>query len=314
MRGARAIGVVLVALVGACAPLQSERLRATAAAFPDPIELTQVPFFPQEEFQCGPAALATLLQHSAVEVTPEQLAPQVYLPQRRGSLQAELLAAARRHGRVPHVLAPQLEALVTEVAAGHPVLVLQNLGLAIAPTWHYAVVVGFDLARESIVLRSGSKARHVLPLDTFEYTWRRADYWGVVIAAPDQLPATAQELPYLQAVATLERIGRHAAAASAYAAALTRWPTSLPGWVGLGNARHAQGDLSGAETAYRRATELHPRSAPAHNNLAQTLADQQRYGEAETAARRAFELADSDALRAPVQQTLEAILKARATP
>ena len=125
--------VLLLVTLAGCATPQTERLLETAPAFPRPVELTAVPFFPQEAYQCGPAALATVLNSSGLNVTPEALAPQVYLPERQGSLQFELLAAARRHGRVPYVLRPQLETLVTEVASGHPVLVLQNLGVAALP-------------------------------------------------------------------------------------------------------------------------------------------------------------------------------------
>ena len=45
-------------------------------------ELTEVPFFPQEDYQCGPAALATSMANFNVNVTPEQLINQVYLPAR----------------------------------------------------------------------------------------------------------------------------------------------------------------------------------------------------------------------------------------
>src|SRR3569623_1363896 len=123
------------------------------------VELDAVPFFPQERYQCGPAALATVLAWSGAAVTADQLVPQVYLPARQGSLQPELLAAARRYQRLPYVLEPDLAALLREVGAGHPVLVLQNLGLSWAPRWHNAVVVGYDLARDEVVLRSGAGRR-----------------------------------------------------------------------------------------------------------------------------------------------------------
>lgn len=70
--------------VSGCATPQTDRLMATAEAFPEPVELTNVPFFPQEDYQCGPAALATVLTWSGVNVTPEQLTPQVYIPERWG--------------------------------------------------------------------------------------------------------------------------------------------------------------------------------------------------------------------------------------
>jgi tetratricopeptide (TPR) repeat protein len=283
------IPVFLLAAAG-CASLQSERLLKSAPAFPEPVELAEVPFFPQEDYQCGPAALAMVLNWSGLNVTPDALTPQVYLPARQGSLQAEILGAVRRHGRIPYVLSPQLEALLAEVASGHPVIVLQNLAFAWYPTWHYAVVVGFDLPRGEITLRSGLEARHTVALTTFERTWARGDYWAVVILPPDKLPRTAEEARYLESVVALERPQRFEATAAAYGAALKRWPKNLVAQLGLGNSRYRLGDLAGAHEAFRRATRDHPGSAPAFNNLAQTLMELGKLKEAESAARRAVEL------------------------
>ena len=69
--------------------------------------------------------------------------PQVYLPERKGSLQVEMLAAARRHGMVSYQLAPRFEDMMREIAAGTPVVVLQNLGV-FSSGWHYAVAIGYD--------------------------------------------------------------------------------------------------------------------------------------------------------------------------
>jgi tetratricopeptide (TPR) repeat protein len=231
-----------------------------------------------------------VLQWSGIGITPDELAPQVYLPARQGSLQAEMLGTARRHGRIPYVLSPQLETLLAEVASGHPVIVLQNLALAWYPKWHYAVVVGFDLPRGEITLRSGLEARHTVALSTFERTWERGEYWAVVVMPPGKLPRTAEETRYLESVVALERLLRFEDSAAAYRAALVRWPKSLVAQLGLGNSRYRLGDLTGALAAFRRATRDHPGSAPAFNNLAQTLADLGKLKEAEAAARRAVEL------------------------
>ena len=280
----------ILLLAAGCTTLQTDRIRATANAFPRPVELTTVPFFPQEEYQCGPAALAALLNGAGVSVTPDQLAPQVYLPERQGSLQLEMIGAARRQGRVPYVLRPELESLFAEVASGNPVLILQNLSFWWYPKWHYAVVVGFDLPHDRIVLRSGREQRHDVPIKIFERTWRRSHYWAMVVLSPDRLPFTAEEIPYLQAVAPLERLARWPETTTAYSAALKRWPKSLAARMGLGNSRYALADVPGAEEEFRRATQDHPDAAAAFNNLAQTLADQNRWPEARTAARHAVEL------------------------
>jgi tetratricopeptide (TPR) repeat protein len=248
-----------------------------------------VPFYPQEDHQCGPAALATALGAQGVELSPDALAPEVYLPGREGSLAAEMLGATRRQGLVAYPLRPQLEDVLREIAAGAPVIVLQNLSLPIAPQWHYAVAVGYDLPAEQIVLRSGRTRREVMTLSTFEHTWARSGRWAMLALPPDRLPATADAGRYVEAAVALERVNA-AAARRAYRTALARWPDNLVAAIGEGNTSYAAGDLPGAAAAYRAATVAHPESADAWNNLAQVLGELHRPAEARAAALRAVEL------------------------
>jgi len=227
---------------------------------------------------------------AGTEVTPEALVSQVYLPQRKGSLQAEMLAAARRHGMLAYRLSPELSDVLTEVAAETPVIVLQNLGLSWYPVWHYAVVVGYDLEREQIILRSGLEHRLVMPLSIFQRTWQRGGSWAMLAIPSDKLPATATQEGYLTAVLALEKNGKFAAAQAAYQTALNRWPEDLAALIGLGNTHYMLGNLNRAEQAFRKATTIHPESAVAYNNLAQSLADQGKRGEALAAAQHAVEL------------------------
>jgi len=301
-----AAGVLLfvaLLLAGCATPQVGALLAHRPPALPERVELDSVPFHPQERYQCGPAALATTLTHVGVATTPEALVPQVYLPAREGSLQAEMLAAARRHGIVAYRLAPRLEHVLQEVAAGTPVIVFQNLAFALAPLWHYAVVIGYDLPREEIVLRSGTTRRLVTTLSNFERTWARGEYWAIVTLPPDQLPVTAAEERYVASVAALERVSA-SAARRAYAAALATWPGNLVAHIGLGNAAYALRDLQAAQDAYREAIRLHPEAADAWNNLAQTLLELGRRDEAAAAARRAV------ALGGPRLAQYEATLKA----
>ncbi|MHB8742896.1 MAG: PA2778 family cysteine peptidase [Sulfuricaulis sp.] len=284
------LSLFILLLTSGCGTLQIERLRAGADIYPQPVELTTVPFFPQEDHQCGPAALATVLDWAGASVTPAELVPEVYLPERHGSLQLELIGAVRRHGLIPYVLRPELTAVFSEVAAGNPVLILQNLSFWWYPMWHYAVVVGFDLPHDRIVLRSGREQRHDIPIEIFERTWRRSHYWAMVVMPPDRLPVTAEEVPYVQSVAPLERLSLWRQTATAYATALKRWPRSLAAWMGLGNSQYALGNMRAAEAAFRQATHEHPEAAVAFNNLALTLAGQNRWQEARATAQRAVAL------------------------
>jgi tetratricopeptide (TPR) repeat protein len=297
------------ALLAGCAATQADGLiEATPAGLPRAAEIAAVPFFPQEDYQCGPAALAMALTHGGRATTPEALLPQVYLPARKGSLQAEMLASARRHGMVAYPHAPRLEDLLREIAAGSPVIVLQNLALDWAPQWHYAVAIGYDLEARDIVLRSGTTRRLAMPLDTFERTWARSGRWAMLALAPERLPASASETAYVAAAAALERVSP-AAARRAYGTALARWPANAAARLGQGNAAYAMRDLEGAAAAYARATQDHPQAADAWNNLAQALHELGRRDAALAAAQRAVALGGPRAHA--YRETLENILRDR---
>jgi tetratricopeptide (TPR) repeat protein len=272
---------VLALLLQGCAglwPQTAELREGLPQGLPLRVELAEVPFFPQDEYQCGPAALATVLASAGAKATPEELVPQVYLPERKGSLQVEMLAAARRHGLVSYQLAPRLEDVLREIAAGTPVVLLQNLGLF--DGWHYAVAVGYDYYSGEMILRSGVTQREVLPFTVNEMVWKRSGYWAMVALPPERMPVTADEERWLAAIAALERSGSTAAARTAYEAFLKRWPDNVNAAIGLANAYHALGALAEAERVLRQAARGAPDAGILLNNLAQTLSDQGRNAEA----------------------------------
>lgn len=236
------------------------------------IELTHVPFHPQKAYQCGPAALATVLNAADVVVSPDELTSAVYLPGREGSLQYELLAATRARGHLAYVVDPALPAIVDELRAGRPVLVLQNLGVRAIPVWHYAVVVGVDPARGEFVLRSGTDRRRLMSAEKFDRTWARSDRWGFVVLDPGELPANPVPERYFEATAALEASGQLDAAARGYRAMARRWPENADAAMGLGNVFLAEDRPEAAERQYRRAIALSDGTLTiARNNLAVAL-------------------------------------------
>ncbi|MDE2048997.1 MAG: PA2778 family cysteine peptidase [Betaproteobacteria bacterium] len=283
---------LFVLLLGGCA-VQTAALKADFPAdLPPQAELTQVPFFPQpERYLCGPESLSAALHAAGIDTLPQALKPEVYLPGREGSLQIEMLAAARRNGAVAVTTPPTLESLLREVAGGTPVVVLMNLSLPIAPMWHYAVVVGYDAPRQLVILRSGPERRQLMPWSTFEHVWARSGYWGMVALAPGRMPAVADERQFTQALIAFERVAPPARARDAYAGALQRWPTSLTLRMGLGNALYANGQKAEAAQAFAQAGREHPDSDAAWLNLAQTESELGHLVAARDAARRAASLA-----------------------
>ncbi|HEY0879406.1 MAG TPA: PA2778 family cysteine peptidase, partial [Zeimonas sp.] len=248
-----------------------------------------VPFVAQSDYQCGPAALAMTLAAAGRPVGLQRLVDAVYLPARKGSLQAEMLAQPRRESMLSVPLDAQLASLLRLVAEGVPVLVFQNLGLSWTPIWHYAVLIGYDLPAGQVVLHSGTQASMTMSIDTFERTWARAGSWSMIVVDPSRIPASVATTTALRAAVALERLDR-AAALRAYDALLARAPADRLVAFARANALLADERPREAVDAYRALLARHPDFADAWNNLAHALADTGDVQAARQAAQRAVAL------------------------
>ena len=301
---------VLFLLLSGCASLPEavRELDANAGR----VELKDAPFYPQQRYHCGPAALTTVLTMSGASVSLPAIVDKVYLPEKLGSLQVELLAATRTSGRLPYVIEGTLSALWNELAAGRAVLVLQNLGIAAIPRWHYAVVVGIDPQHGQVILRSGTDRRRITATKTFLRTWRRGDYWAIVVLRPDELPANVDQGRYFAAIAALEQTNQLDQAAVAWRTASQVWPDSSAVLFGLGNVRFASGQFAEAEEFYRRLLARDDRLLVARNNLALALARQQKFSAALTEISVALAQNSDAGLVSELEHTQETIRKMQA--
>jgi hypothetical protein len=280
-----------LAYLGGCATSPQTRLLVdNPPDIPVRVELTEVPFFPQQKYHCGPSSLASVINYRGTPVEPDQIAQMIYVPGLKGSLQIEVEAATRQFEMLPVQLDGKLESLLRELAAGNPIFVLQNLGLDTIPVWHYEVVVGYDLAERVVILRSGVDARVLRSFALFEKTWQRADHWALAVVSVDTVPATVSAGAYLDAVIGMEQVGRIESANHAYSTALRRWPDNLLAQTGLGNSAYAMGEFVAAESAYRSALVIDPQKAELWNNLAYVLAQLGQHESSMDAIGRALEL------------------------
>lgn len=228
-----------------------------------------VPFYPQDRYQCGPAALASVLSYSGYNATPEQLAAEVWLPGRRGSLTMDLVAAARARGALVYPVRDP-DALAQELRAGHPVLVQQNLLFSWLPRWHFAVVTAYDPAAQRLTLHSGKRRNMGVSWKWFARRWQLAEHVGYVFLPPGELPASAQPQQLAAAIHDVE-ISSQEPATSFWHAAVLRFGGDTTLRFGLANALAAQGDASEAVREYLRLLQQDPEVPAAWNNLADTL-------------------------------------------
>lgn len=284
----RVRGAAIVALlVAACAGAPVERILPDSDGIEPAARLLDVPFHAQRDLHCGPAALAMVLGWAGDAVSAGDLVGAVFTEELGGSLQADLVGAARRRGKAAYVV-DDFASVLVEVSEGHPVIVLQNLAFSWWPRWHYAVVIGYDIDRGVAILHTGGYRAYEIDLRVLERTWHRAGRWALLVLPPGDLPATLGEAAILHGILSLESVAGVTSVEPAYRAVLERWPESLGGWMGSGHARYAQGDFAGAERAYREATSHHPHAPEAFNNLAHVLRARGRLAAARAAIERAI--------------------------
>jgi hypothetical protein len=224
---------------------------------PSRAHVNGVPLIQQAAFYCGPTSIAMVMQWAGSDMTQQDVAALAFSPGAGGTYLADMIGSSRRLGQLA-VEVSTFDQLLGEVSAGHPVIVFQNLGLGIAPVWHYGVVTGYDFAKDEVYLNSGELDQMVMPFALFERTWRRGDFWGLVVLPPDRLPAQVAETKVLSAATALERVVQFDAAETLYETGAARWPDNWLWAFGLGNTRYAQGDLRGARQALRRARAIDP--------------------------------------------------------
>ncbi len=268
-----------------------------------------VAFYPQKRYQCGPAALATILIHSGIPATPDSLVHSVYIPDLKGSLQVEMLVATRQHKRLAYELDPTLESLFQEINSNVPVLVLQNLGFEFWPRWHYAVVVGYDLTKRTITLHSGTTKNYTMKLVTFERTWKRADNWAMLAVAPGVTTKSMNEDEYFISAVAFEKVNQPQVVEKVYLAGVKRWPSALLLKTAYANFLYHQNRLDESAEQYQAILNIHPDDATVHNNLAQVLMEMGQMDLAERHASIAVELGGQYADR--YSQTLNEIRSLR---
>lgn len=267
-RGSVLLTALLALLLSACMTPQALDLRVQP---PQSAELSNVPFYAQRQYECGPAALAMVMTHLGLPITPDELVPSLYIPGREGTLADELLAQSRLRGFIPERLAPDLRAVAQAVADGSPVIVFQNNGLSWYPIWHYAVVIGVDAVRGEVILRSGEQQRLVLTWSVFDRTWTRSGRWAIRL-----LPVQAEWPASVSSSAVTKQLLVMARTAPKFALpglrrALQRWPQEVPLWLALAQVSEQKAGLASAEAILREGLLALPEAPWLLNNLADVL-------------------------------------------
>jgi ABC-type bacteriocin/lantibiotic exporter with double-glycine peptidase domain len=141
-----------------------------------------VPFFPQEEFQCGPASLAGVLNYYGLRMSPAEIAAEIFSRQARGTLDMDMVFYAQRKGMKAEHYAGNFDDLQGNLDSRRPLIVLIDQGFWVYQNHHFMVAVGYD--ERSIIVNSGKEERKFISRDAFLKTWEKTKFWTLRITPP----------------------------------------------------------------------------------------------------------------------------------
>lgn len=239
------------------------------------------------------------------QLSVEELDGLTLIPAKGGTLQIELISAARANGLIVYPLEPTFETLFSELSEHHPVIVLVNRSFSWHPLWHYAPVTGFDGEKRTILSHFSDQENEAIGIGTFAALWKRSNNWGVVLLPPGELPASTSSKKFLRAVYEFEKTGKVREAIIAYKSSFVRWPEDPDILFALANAYYNSSNLSEAEENYRKLLALNPSHLLAINNLAVLLCHTGRSDEALSVLEKA--MTDDTQIQSMLKMTREEI-------
>jgi len=173
-------GLILCCLLTACA--------AARHGTPLPegsVIINGVPFFEQEDYQCGPASFAAVVNYwyrkgsKGRTLSLEEAVARTYSPSARGVLGIDLEINARKLGFKAVGKAGTIEAVRHSVDQGAPVIILVDYGFLIYQRNHFMVVIGYG--PDFVIVNSGRQENEIISNDDLVKIWKRTGCWSLFI-------------------------------------------------------------------------------------------------------------------------------------
>lgn len=171
-RGWLRIFLLTLLLLVSCAPTPDSRETRFHV-------IENVPFYPQQAYQCGPAALAGVLNYWRLGVSTEDIAGDIYSKSAKGTLDVDILFYARKKGFKARQYKGSVEDVKRNIDLGYPVIVLVDYGFWVYQQGHFMVVVGYN--ENGILANSGTERLRFISFQDFIKSWKRTKRWTMLI-------------------------------------------------------------------------------------------------------------------------------------
>jgi ABC-type bacteriocin/lantibiotic exporter with double-glycine peptidase domain len=141
--------------------------------------IRDVPFFPQLDYQCGPASLAGVLNYYGDTVTPGEIAEAIYRQKIRGTVSLDMVLYARQRGFASKWYKGSTDDIVRAVDSGSPLVVMIDLGFSLARVYHYMVLTGYSF--EGVIANAGTTPQKLISWERFMSQWEKTDNWTLLV-------------------------------------------------------------------------------------------------------------------------------------
>ncbi len=138
-----------------------------------------VPFFPQDIYKCGPASLASVLNYFGINVSPEDIADEIFSRGARGTLTVDMVLYAEKKGMFVKQYSGNLDDIRQNIDSNNPFIVLVDYGIYFYQKSHFMVIVGYN--EKGVIVNSGRKKEHFISYDDFSRIWKRTNFWTLLI-------------------------------------------------------------------------------------------------------------------------------------
>jgi predicted double-glycine peptidase len=144
-----------------------------------------VPFFKQDDYQCGPSALATVIDYWYIrkaipeKLTVEEIVAAIYSPSARGVLSIDLENYARSKGFRAKQYEGSIADIKRKVESGLPLILFVEYGFSLYKLNHFVVAKGYT--EEGVIVNSGRKENEIILNAELNKIWGKTGYWSLLI-------------------------------------------------------------------------------------------------------------------------------------
>jgi ABC-type bacteriocin/lantibiotic exporter with double-glycine peptidase domain len=149
--------------------------------FPEGVRIHDVGPYLQDPEQCGPFALAALLNYVGIDADPELLSKRLYSPGAGGALTMDLFLEARRTGLEARQLSGNEKLLAEELWEYNPVIVLLKYPGFRGSVGHFILVTGYSRDPDGFFVLWGDGKVSWMKQEKFHELWSGSGFWMLTV-------------------------------------------------------------------------------------------------------------------------------------